>query len=162
MEDPGTLNQGPPTGTALVLRCGYCYRSSPPGGSVPPQIRHIRQQMASVPGCLPAGGGEQRCRPGATHLFSVEQKNCTHGLTLLSGAGAGTWPRRSKSAAVSAAPSLGREDRREPTPEVPSSPEGPHAHPTQLSFRSMKRRTPFYPCEAEAGSRASRVSSLIV
>ena len=58
MEDPGTLHPGPPTGTALVLRCGCCYRSSPPGGSVPPQIRHIRQQMASVPGCLQAGGGE--------------------------------------------------------------------------------------------------------
>ena len=75
MEDPGTLHPGPPTGTALLLRCGCCYRSSPPGGSVPPQIRHIRQQMASVPGCLQAGGGEiERQARGPSPVFCGTKK----------------------------------------------------------------------------------------
>ena len=81
---------GPPNGTwdRAGVRCDCSYRSPPRGGSTSPQIR------------LRAGRGPQRWaawnqeeekwkeRPGAPHLFSVEQKNCTHGLTLLlSGAG---------------------------------------------------------------------------
>lgn len=63
------------------------YKPSPPGGSTSPQLRRRAGERASAQSSLEPKG-EWKERPGAPHLFSVEQKNCTHGLVLpLSGAG---------------------------------------------------------------------------
>lgn len=52
-----------------------------------PSTKRPGWRAASVPGSLEQEG-EWKERPGAPHLFSVEQKNCTHGLVPpLSGAG---------------------------------------------------------------------------
>lgn len=61
------------------------YKPSPPGGSTSPQLR-LREHSLS-PG-LPGARREWKESWRAPHLFSVEQKNCTHGLVPpLSGAG---------------------------------------------------------------------------
>lgn len=106
--------------------------------------------MASAPQLCSLGQGGREGKARAPHLFSVEQKNCTHGLVLpLSGAG-GRYMASEKHVSSSFSSSvLGGGDS---VPEDPNSPLGGRAHRAQPQLESMKKMAPFYPCEAEAGS----------
>ena len=78
--------------------------------------------------------GKPKGKPGAPHLFSVEQKNCTHGLMLLLSGAGGRYMASEKQVSSSFSSSiLGQRAQERGSPEVPSSSREEHAPPPPSS-----------------------------
>lgn len=92
MEDPGTIHPAPRPPhlghwTLKAQPVAGTLQAITTRGQQLPSTKTQGWRVASIRSCREPEG-EWKERPGAPHLFSVEQKNCTHGLVLpLSGAG---------------------------------------------------------------------------
>ena len=120
-------------------RCGCCYRSLPPEGSISHQIRHPTRKRPGLRAAWNQDGENGKNSQGAPHLFSVEQKNCTHGLVLPQSAAGGRYMASEKQVSSSFSSSiLGVGGKGRSVPEDLSPPGGGHVLPPQPQLQSVK------------------------
>lgn len=142
------VTQGPPkghwkagSGVAVQLQVittrGKHFPSTKTG-----RERSLRSGLPGMP--------RRKARPGAPHLFSEEQKNCTHGLVLpLSGAG-GRYMASEKHVSSSFSSSiLGGVIGRGFSTRGPQFSSKRACPPCPHQLKSLGRMAPFYPSEAE-------------